>query len=416
MLDKILTAIKALGASAYAIDNVKTESIELFYVKRREDMRRAKEIEVYKVTLYVDEDGKRGSSVTEIGLGDPDEDIIEKLEDTMVSARAALNPYFELPEAEKATCDLPSTSLIEEATKILESTFEAKDEKAFVNSLEVFATRERIHRITSVGADITYYRQSVSGEYVAQCKEPEDVEIYENFKYARADKKTHMEKVSNTLRSVRERAIATASVKTGEYDLIIDDANLSALISDFYLERLNAADIYAGYSDVKIGQNVQGDDVEGERLDITLKATAPFDIEGVRISSLSLIKNGVAIAYHGSNRYCRYLGLRPTGIYGSLELNNGSMSLREMLTDGCVYVKRFSDLQIDPFSGTFGGEIRLGYLYKNGEAIPFAGGSVGGSILSAGKNMIFSKERCERYEYSGPLAIKLFNISLSGEK
>lgn len=414
MLEKIKKAIAEIGASAYSIDRFDTESIELFFVKKKLDMRRAKEITTYSVTVYADEDGKRGSSITELGSNEEYQDIIDRLQNAYASAKSALNPFYELPDPEVGEETTPLMSLSQTALDTAKATFAPTTEKAFVNSLEIFAVRKHVRKITSKGTDVSYWKQYIEGEYVVQCKDPQDVELYNSFKYQTLDEKSHSQRVLEALQTVESRAQATASIKSGEYDVIIDEENLASLISE-YLLRTNVAAAFAGYVDSKAGDDIQGQDATGEKLNLTLKATAPYDQEGIKLKDTQLLKDGVIQTLIGANRFCYYLGMKPTGTFDSICLQNGSKPLSEMLKGKVVYVKTFSDFQADGFSGSFGGEIRLGYLYENGKAIPFTGGSISGNLLNVQKNFVFSTEKYEGYDYVGPKAVKLSGVIVAGE-
>ncbi|MDD7688452.1 MAG: TldD/PmbA family protein, partial [Clostridiales bacterium] len=67
------------------------------------------------------------------------------------------------------------------------------------------------------------------------------------------------------------------------------------------------------------------------------------------------------------------------------------------------------------FSGHFGGEIRLAYLYdENGNRSLVTGGSVNGEIFSCQKDIVFSDERYSAYDYEGPFAMKVKGVSVAG--
>ena len=414
MLELIIKALKEINVKTYTIKRIDTESAELFFIKNKLDMNRAKSITAYSITVYVDEGETRGSSTAEIGAKVEYEELIEKLKDAVEGAKSAQNPFYELSPVEIYDEPEPENTLASDAMAIAKATYSVKSERAFVNNLEVFATRSHIKMISSLGLDVSYWKQTIDGEYVAQCKEPIDVEIYQKFKYAEVDEKAHAEAVLETLKNAESRSLAKGSLKTGEYDIILDDKNLENLIDEFYLSRTNVGAVYAGYSDLKLGDDFQAD-AEGERVNVKLKARTPFDGEGIRLKDAVLIDNGKIVSYNGASRFCYYLGIPPIGSYDSIELDNGTKTIKELTSKKCLYLKVFSDLQVDAFAGVFGGEIRLGYLYDNGVVTAFTGGSISGSLFDAQKKIIFSKERYSDYSYQGPKAAKIEKVSFSGE-
>ncbi|TFG18048.1 MAG: TldD/PmbA family protein [Promethearchaeota archaeon] len=81
----------------------------------------------------------------------------------------------------------------------------------------------------------------------------------------------------------------------------------------------------------------------------------------------------------------------------NLEILAGSINLEEMISniDDGYYIDKFSWLRPDPISGSFGAEIRNGYIIKNGElTTPIKLGNVSGNSLEMIKNCLYiSKER-----------------------
>ena len=172
--------------------------------------------------------------------------------------------------------------------------------------------------------------------------------------------------------------------------------------------------LYSRYSSWQVGDNVQGGEVSGESLDMTLCATVPYDGEGIPMEDLHLLAGGILKAVHGPNRFCRYLGVKPTGSYSKVICDNGILPFEEMKNAPCLWVVAFSDFQMDDFSGRFGGEIRLAYLIEDGKVTPVTGGSVNGSLLESQKDLLFSTDRYVTSRYEGPYALKLKNISVAG--
>lgn len=416
MLDRIINILKKRNVDDYSIVKIDTSSVELFFVKKSLDLHRAKDVCYYKVTVYIDNQDKtqRGFSTITLDSSISDEEIENKIELCISSAKSAMNPYYDLPDPEVQESVKGEETLVNEAMKLAEGLFSPSHEKAFVNSAEIFAIRHHIHMVTSKGANISYYSQSVSGEFVVQCKEPSDVELYYSYAYKTADKAQIGALVNSALEAVEARARAVNAPKKGVYDIVIDGRYLSELFS-IYKFRSNAASIYAGYSDYKCGDNIQGECV-GERINYILKSNEEFDGEGIRMHDRVLLKDGNLCTIHGSNRFCKYLEETPSGTYDSFELQNGSKPMSELLEGRVLYVVAFSDFQCDSFNGNFGGEIRLAYLYEDGKVTPLTGGSVCGDFFKQQENMVFSLEKYSSLNYKGPSAVRIANVIVSGEE
>ena len=190
--------------------------------------------------------------------------------------------------------------------------------------------------------------------------------------------------------------------------------NAVPTVLSYYVSRSSASMLYARYSSWNVGDDVQNAD-GGESLDLTLCATVPYDAEGIPMQDLPLLKNGKLLSVHGANRFCRYLGVKPTGSFGKVSCANGTVPFDMLKKEPCLWVVAFSDFQMDDFSGHFGGGIRLAYLIEDGKVTPVTGGSVNGSLLDAQGNMTFATERYQTARYDGPYAVRFANISVAGE-
>ena len=117
-----------------------------------------------------------------------------------------------------------------------------------------------------------------------------------------------------------------------------------------------------------------------------------------------LVKNGKLQIIHGGNRFAQYLGIEPTGNFGGYTAAAGEISLKEMREQP----------YLDSFTGHFGGEIRLAFLYDGEKIVPVTGGSVNGNIFEAQKSFVFSKELQVEKNFEGPKAVAMRGISVAG--
>ena len=427
MLNRIQAALQQEKITVYRIVETTEETAELFFVRRALDQRRIKDIREYEVTVYRDGKNEKGeptrgfTSVT-LTSSMTDEQIAEALRGAYFAAGFAANPYYDLPEAVKAppvekTGDLATLPLAESAGKMTEALFAADvHEDAFLNSAELFVTRLKRHILSSEGTDVSYTDATVKGEFVVQCPSPEDVEMHVTYAYGELETDALRAKVAEALTFVRDRAHASRALGSGKYDLVLSGNALRTVLS-YYAERSSASMLYAKYSGWKCGDAVQGESVTGEKLNLTLCATVPYDGEGIPMADLPLVKDGELLAIHGANRFCRYLGVKPTGNFSKLRCENGGVPFEVLKKAPCLWAVTFSDFQMDSFSGHFGGEIRLAYLIgEDGSVTPVTGGSVNGSLFDAQKDLQFSAERYETANYEGPYAVRMSGISVAGSE
>ena len=425
MIDRILAALNQCGIALWRVNETVEETAELFFVRRELDTRRIKDVRKYQVTMFRDVEGPEGKPLrgfTSVPLTPSMDDgqVAGELKSAYYAAQFAANPYYELPSPAQSplvekTGPLAKKPLAESAGVMARAIF-APDarEDAFVNSAELFVHRSRSRVLSSEGTDVSYTSAKAEGEFVVQCREPEDVEIHNVYSYDSLDPEALSNKVSEALDFVRDRARARRVLKTGTYDLVLS-GNAVRTILEYYFERSSAQAVYAKYSNWQLSEDVQGGGVRGERLDLTLKASEPYSEEGVLMEDLPLVREGKLQAYHGSNRFCRYLGARTTGSYRKIACGNGSVPFAELKKGPCLWAVTFSDFQMDAMSGHFGGEIRLAYLIDGGQVTPVTGGSVSGSILKMQDNLVFSTERYVTSRYEGPYAVRLTGVSVAGE-
>lgn len=423
MINKIIDILALEGIEKYLINKTEKSSSELFFIRKSLDVRRTKNVTDYNVTVYrdIEKDGTklRGSAAISIFPTMTDEEIQGTLKDAFFAAQFAANPFYELVQGDGAAAadnSVAPQSAEEAVRKMAEALFSADtDSEAFINSAEFFAVGESVRIVNSDGIDVSFNKFNVNGEFVTQCKTEEDVELHYSFDYDKADAEALKEKAAEGIKAAKDRSVAKRCLESGSYDVILSGEELSEMLS-YYADKADAAYIYAKYSDYSVGKELQGDDVKGERLYLTCVATEPYSIEGIKMSDLRLAENGVLKALKGTSRFSQYLGITPTGGYKKIRLEAGTESFEEMKKKPYLLVEKFSDFQIDMFTGHFGGEIRLGYLYDGEKVTKVTGGSVNGVITEAHKNFVFSIEKYSDSSYEGPYAVRIENVAVAGSK
>lgn len=431
MIEKILSALKKSGAELYQITETKEESAELFFVRKSLDMLRRKEVRQAEVVVYKDfsEGGRHrmGSATVQVQDSYPEEMMEELFRDALYAAGFVKNEYYELyagkedaaeeasePSGGSAGKSLDDKSLAEIGRSFAEALFaEDGEEDVFLNSAEIFAMRTTSRIINSKGVDVGYRKSRVQGEFVVQCTAGQDVETYQHFAYVDCDTEPLRRKVREALQMTLDRAKAVSAPPAGEYRVILSGPYVRDIFS-YYVDRSSSSMVYQKYSTFQVGRNVQGGEVEKDQIQLTLKATVPYSAEGIPMKDRELVRDGKLLLLHGGNRFAHYLNLEPTGTYRSYKAPAGKSSLEEMRQAPCLEVVNFSDFQMDSFSGHFGGEIRLAYLYDGEKRIPVTGGSINGNILEAQKALVFSRETQTEESFEGPLAVCLERVLVAG--
>ena len=187
MIGRIQTALEKCGISLWRINETVEETAELFFVRRQLDTRRLKDVRKYEVTVFRDVEDKRGFTSVNLIASMEDARIEEELKGAYYAAQFAANPAYALADPVKAPLaekpgELAQAPLAQSAGKMARALF-APDthEDAFVNSAELFVSRKRVRILSSEGTDVSYTDANVNGEFVVQCREPEDVEIHNTY-------------------------------------------------------------------------------------------------------------------------------------------------------------------------------------------------------------------------------------------
>lgn len=427
MIDTIVRILKEEQVEHYLIQETHLESAELFFVKRSLDMRRAENIHEVQVTVYRDfeKDGKRcrGNAVFMANPSDSEDELRAKCKKAFMAAAFVPNGYYELASDNQSECKVQKTNLADMSLEavagaVAEAIYSAeKDVKtdSYMNSAEIFAECKKVRVINSQNVDVSYVDYNINGEFVVQCKEPQDVEMWQNFEYDTLALDALKEKVKNALLMVQDRAKAKTAPNAGIYDIVLSDQYVKTVLS-YYADRTSGAYLYNGYSDYKVGAFVQGDKDEicGELLNLSYVPTVPFSAEGITMKALPCIKEGVFENIQAGMRFASYLNVPATGMYRKMECAPGEMAFEDMKAHKGLYIVNFSDFQMDAMSGYYGGEIRLAYLNNGTEIVPVTGGSINGNIYDAQKEFIFSREVQDTAGFKGPKAMLIKSVSVAG--
>lgn len=424
MKQAILNALDALKISEYSITETQRSSAELFFIKKKLDMRRIKDAHEYSVTVYnVFEQDKmkfRGNSTALLFSGADADEITNALRDAYTAAGYVKNPYYELysgtREDEKQMPSSLDKHTLASSAEIMANALFAPDTRqdAWLNSAEIFIKRTKMSILTSAGTDVSFVKYGCSGEFVAQAKQPQDVEQYFSFSYDELDTAALSDKVKHALDAVCDRAHAHDCPAAGTYDVVLSGEHMATLMQ-LYTHRAHASMVYPHYSDWEAGTAAQGELSGGEAINLSFVPSLPYSDEGIPMKELALLKGGSVQRIYGSTRFCRYLGIEPTGDYSRVRVDNGTIPFDQM-KKGCLYPVSFSDFQMDAMSGHFGGEIRLAYLYdEEGKVKLLTGGSINGSMFEKQGKLVFSTDKYSDAYYEGPFAVRIPDVNVSGK-
>lgn len=136
------------------------------------------------------------------------------------------------------------------------------------------------------------------------------------------------------------------------------------------------------------------------------ESSSAFDEDGVPSKRVVIIDKGIFKNFLSSQRYAHYLGVKPTGAVGAVELSLGEEREEDLREDGTIEIRSFSSFVPNSLSGDFSAEIRLGYLYKHGKRIPLRGAMFSGSVFKMLSSMRSTNSRFTTGGYTGPSMVR----------
>jgi len=418
-MEKILKVLKELHVSEYRLIEKKIYSKEWFFIKKKLDMSRAKEITDYYLTIYqpvyLQQERFKGQASAKISPNEDEDHLIEVIQNLMKEASFIKNPYFELP--------LPSEPLdtkgsplgdIQEIIQMMNDFYES--EELSLNSYELFETFEETRIINSKGIDVTYFKPSHELEIVINAKNIDhEIEIYQDLRFGQANVADLKHRIGDACRqaSDRKQAISTSKIEVPS-KIIISKENVLPLMK-YYLMQLNTNSIYRKYSTTTLNSRLGPTGFKLDGLDYLENSSRnqAYDEDGRIIKSVSLIEDGIVKKLWGAHVSSYYLNQEDTTQVYNFKIGSGSMTIHEMHEEPYLELVQFSSFNCDMFTGDFAGEIRLGYYYDGKDVIAVTGGSISGNIKENEATMKLSKELAQ-YDYAVvPQAVLFNHVSIS---
>ena len=349
-----------------------------------------------------------------------DDELNDAIKDAYFSAGFVKNKRYAVPEGVKREKVITKSSLSEKSMeeiilKIKDALYKYDNfEKGLINSAEIFLSRIDKRIVSSSGTDVSYRLYKTQGEFITQWVDKNDVETYNSFSYEDLNEEELSLLVKEGITNTGYRDEAEEAPDTGKYNVILTDNNVIEFFK-YYFVKADTSMIYQKYSDFKLGDKVQGEDIKGDKLNITLKASTPFSDEGIELKERELLKDGELKNIAGSFKFAQYLGLEPIGEYDGGYVRGGNIPVKDLFLDGELEILRFSDFQMDALTGDFAGEIRLALLKKGDKVIKLTGGSLAANIKDVQNNITLSMEMQNFGAFTVPKAIKLRNVEISGK-
>ena len=412
--------------SAWKINSVSKKSCELFYVSDKLETNRATDVTKYRITIYVDKDGKRGSSTFSAFDYMSEDELNKKISENVYAASFAMNPYYDIPDKEASTIETCKSNLQEKPfneiiSDVVDAVFAANVYKeGYLSATEFFLNEITERIVNSNGVDVTSKTCSGNIELIPSWeKDGHEVELYHMINFESFEPKAITEEVNEKLLLAKARFEAKELEHKEGIKVILQDEEVSDIL-DYFIGELSYSAKYIKSNKFELGENVQGENVSGDILNIKLVpyyenafSSRPFDSDGVILKEVEVIKDGVAINRHGSYQYGYYLGEKhPTGILPIKVVSEGTKSFAEMSKEPYIRCVQFSGIQVESNSGFFGGEVRLGFYFDGEKEIPVTGFSISGDLNVSRGTFVLSKETVTKSSYHGPKYMELKDMTI----
>ena len=419
MIKKIIKSLKLNNeVSDYKIVEDTTVSNQAFFVLGKLETRRISSTTECAVTVYHRENNLIGSSTFTISHNLSTKELNDKINETLYSAKLALNKDFNLVEGfkKKTIKDKPFADDFDTMINKINGFFEgAKETNVKFNAVEIFYNEKTIHVVNSRNVNLSSTVYSLDIEYIPSYDgEKDKVELYNYKTYVTLDYDLIKSEIENSVKDVKARYNARKVENIGKIDCILKDKDAEQFFGNIIYD-FGYQQVFGGGTKEKIGDNLQTEKAKTKlniKLSPSSKAKA-FDKDGLILKPVDIVKDGVLLNYYGDNVYGQYLGVTPVGEPDELNVKKGSKSI-ESLTNSKRYLEiiTLSGIQIDVRNDYIGGEIRLGILHDKDVTTPVSGISFSGSFKDAVNTFTSSKETVKIKGYSGPKYVKIKNLSV----
>ena len=409
--------------TAWRVTEVRRTSYEAFFIRRDLETVRTTDTCDTVVTIYLDHGDFTGDATFTVYASTDEAAFENKLNAAIERAAMTNNKRYTLPAAETLTREIPSgfaaAPMSELCATVAEAAMKADCyENGSINAMEVFLYKTATHIQNSRGIDKTEVKYHAMIEAIPTWNaDGESVELYEQYTFGEPNTDEITAEIDRKMQEVRNRSLAKKPEVLPTCRVVLPADELAQLAFELS-DQLDYYSVYAHSNAFSKGDVLQKERT-GDALNVTLRGEVPgccrgaaFDGDGVTLRDTTIIENGQAVAYHGSNRYAQYLGEPVTGDLPVLTMQPGTLSDAELAGAPYFLCVSMSGLQLDIYSDYIGGEVRLAYYVEDGKITPLTGISISGKLSDALRGIRLSDRIVTRPSYQGPALAALEGIAV----
>lgn len=412
MIDRIIRAVQANGkASDWRLTETVKRGAEWYLVGKDLDTARSVESTLYSLVLYVDAPGEpktRGAYTLNLHPTADEPELAAAVDRAVRAASGMRNPWYPIPGPDSPQPAWNEAELYgafagsepEAAMAGLKAALYRHDgqDGARVNSLEIFLSRVRTRIVNSRGLDRSYTSWKGYTEFIVNAGSGQsEVELFVDLEFSSPDADRLATAVGDSLAQARDR-LAAVPTPSCEGLPVLFRGKLAAQIYAYWFEAAQAQAAFDKVSPFALGDEVGG---PGGGDVVRLTATgaipgnprsSPYDADGFGLKPVECIADGKLLRLSGALKYASYLGLEPAGEHPLFVLGAGAKSLAELQAMPHLEAASFSDFFVEPTTGDFGGELRLGYRVEGKKRVAVTGGSVTGRLPDNRGRILLSRE------------------------
>ena len=428
MLEKVREIVSELQVSDYRIVEHTTVSHQAFFVKQELDQHRISEATHTTLYVYMDSEKEghkfRGEARKEIYPGESDEEIKKDIESLKYNATLALSPYYELVKDEAHYEEKESADLVEKLKTVVDAMHSIEDtatEK--INSYEIFVNEHYYHICNSQGVDISYNTLDEELEVIINSIDGDhEIELYHDVTFADQPLEEIKEGILEVFRYAKDRTAAVPTKKMLNTTVLLSGIDNKDFFQ-YFLFKSSTNGVFNRISQVKPGDPTHEGETLGDKVTLEIKKELPYSSknkpyspDGNPARDLVIVEDGIYRSYWGEQKTGYYLGVENVTPANNFVVKGGNRTKAQMKQDPYLEIIQFSSFIMNPVTGSFGGEIRLGYYFDGEKRVPVTGGSITCKMSEALKNIYFSKETRQIDNCIVPETIQLFGVAVAGEE
>lgn len=437
MINLLRDRLSKAPISGWQIREVKQVSFQSFLAQTELECIRKVESTRYDVTVLLrhsQELGKEvlGLSSFRLGLAGT-EAVDQKIAEAMISARLVSNEPFDLVEPPPSYPDVEieqkglNEKMLDELHERLIQTIH-KEKKVRLSSAEFFLDAFETTLLNHKGLFVQQRETVLQTEFILLSKnghkENEHIDRYSRRLLKDFDLESEVKECAEFARN----ATVAVTPRTGLYPVLMSGEPLDHLFNPL-LARSSARLKYNNMLEVNVGKPITLPGMpSGDTITLWSRSLLPgalgsnrFDSYGTPAQDVKLIDKSKVVALLADQRYGSYLNIPVTGELGNIEIEAGTHSFSQLISDALtqfgalIHLQAFSAFEPNPITGAYSAEIRAGLMMTPQGCQPIKGGSVSGLLQKDLLNFYLSSERTLRERILCPKGILFKQLSIAGE-